>query len=120
MHISSGASDARSPHEPWNKGKLVGPKPPLTLQQVWEIRIRLQILNRTRDLALFNLAIDSKLRSCDLVRLRVADITQGGRVLGVTALGDTVQTAIAKAYQAVDKIRWEGVQFRTDIGKKAL
>ncbi len=47
-------------------------------------------------------------------------VTQGGRVLGVTALGDTVQTAIAKAYQAVDKIRWEGVQFRTDIGKKAL
>jgi len=81
MHISSGASDARSPHEPWNKGKLVGPKPPLTLQQVWEIRIRLQILNQTRDLALFNLAIDSKLRSCDLVRLRVADITHGGRVL---------------------------------------
>jgi len=50
MHISSGAPDAPSRHEPWNKGKLVGPKPPLTLQQVWEIRIRLQILNRTRDL----------------------------------------------------------------------
>lgn len=49
-----------------------------------------------------------------------AIVTQGGRVLGVTALGDTVQAAIAKAYQAVDKIRWEGVQFRTDIGKKAL
>lgn len=49
-----------------------------------------------------------------------AIVTQGGRVLGVTALGDTVQSAIAKAYQAVDKIRWEGVQFRTDIGKKAL
>ena len=76
MHISSGAPDAPLHHEPWNKGKLVGPKPPLTLQQVWEIRIRLQILNRTRDLVLFNLAIDGKLRSCDLVRLRVADITQ--------------------------------------------
>ena len=86
MHISSGASDARSPHEPWNKGKLVGPKPPLTLQQVWEIRIRLQLLNRTRDLALFNLAIDSKLRSCDLVRLRVADVTHGGRVLSRAAV----------------------------------
>ena len=81
MHISSGALDGPSRHEPWNKGKLVGPKPPLTLQQVWEIRIRLQILKRIRDLALFNLAIDSKLRSCDLVRLRVADITHGGREL---------------------------------------
>jgi len=80
MHISSEAPDAPTRREPWNKGKLVGPKPPLTLQQVWEIRIRLQILNRIRDLALFNLAIDSKLGSCDLVRLRVADITHGGRV----------------------------------------
>ena len=60
---------------------MVGQKPPLKLQEVWAIRIRLQILNRTRDIALFNLATDSKLRSCDLVRLRVADVAHAGRVL---------------------------------------
>ena len=54
---------------PWNKGKLIGQKPPLKLKEVWAIRIHLQIANRIRDLALFNLAIDSKLRSCDLVKL---------------------------------------------------
>jgi len=66
---------------PWNKGKLVGQKPPLKLQQVWAIRIRLQLMHRTRDLALFNLAIDSKLRSCDLVGIRVADVAHGAQVL---------------------------------------
>ena len=65
---------------PWNKGKLVGQKPPLKLREIWAIRIRLQLLRRTRDLALFNMAIDSKLRACDLVRLRVRDVSQGGQV----------------------------------------
>ena len=67
-------------HTPWNKDKLVGQKPPLKLQEVWTIRIRLQIANRIRDLALFNLAIDSKLRSCDLVTLRVRDIAHGSSI----------------------------------------
>jgi len=67
-------------HIPWNKGKLVGQKPPLKLKEVWAIRIRLQIGNRIRDLALFNLAIDSKLRSCDLVKLRVRDISYGSSI----------------------------------------
>ena len=62
---------------PWNKGKLVGQKPPLKLKDIWAIRVRLQIGRRTRELALFNLAIDSKLRSCDLVRLRVRDVCHG-------------------------------------------
>jgi len=53
---------------PWNKGKLTGQKPPLKLKEIWAIRIRLQISKQIRDLALFNLAIDSKLRSCDLVK----------------------------------------------------
>lgn len=64
-------------HIPWNKGKLIGQKSPLKLKEIWAIRIRLQLANRTRDLALFNLAIDSKLRSCDLVKLRVKDISHG-------------------------------------------
>lgn len=66
---------------PWNKGRLVGQKPPLKLQEVWAIRIRLQLLDRPRKIVLFNLAIDSKLRSCDLVRLQVADIAHAGGIL---------------------------------------
>ncbi len=65
---------------PWNKGKLVGQKLPLKLQEIWAIRIRPQIDNRHRDLALFNLAIDSKLRACDLLKFRVSDVSTGGRV----------------------------------------
>ena len=65
---------------PWNKGKLTGQKSPFKLKEIWAIRIRLQLANRLRDLALFNLAIDSKLRGCDLVRLRVCDVAQGDRV----------------------------------------
>ncbi len=64
----------------WNKGKLIGQKPPLKLKEIWAIRIRLQLAHRLRDLALFDLAIDSKLRGCDLVRLRVCDVAQGHRI----------------------------------------
>ena len=64
----------------WNKGCLVGQKRPLRPKEVWAIRVRLQIENGKRDLALFNLAIDSKLRGCDLVSLRVDDIAAGGHV----------------------------------------
>lgn len=63
--------------QPWNKGKLVGQKTPLRLRDIWAIRVRLQIAERTRDLALFDLAIDSKLRACDLTKLRVRDIAHG-------------------------------------------
>ncbi|WAK02313.1 tyrosine-type recombinase/integrase [Methylobacter sp. YRD-M1] len=73
-------SDENVRHIPWNKGKLIGQKFPLKLKEIWAIRIRLQLANRMRELALFNLAIDSKLRACDLVQLRVCDVTQGNRV----------------------------------------
>src|SRR5882672_2627484 len=62
---------------PWNKGKLVGQKAPFKLKEIWAIRMRLQIANRCRELALFNLAVDSKLRGCDLVQLRVRDVCHG-------------------------------------------
>lgn len=62
--------------EAWNKGKLVGQKAPLKMKDIWAIRMRLQLKGCTRDLALFNLGIDSKLRGCDLVQLRVWDIFQ--------------------------------------------
>ncbi|SOE87727.1 Phage integrase family protein [Burkholderia sp. YR290] len=69
------------PREAWNKGKLVGQKPPLRPKDVWAIRIHLQNAHSVRDLALFNLAIDSKLRGCDLVSLRVRDVTHVNQVL---------------------------------------
>ena len=69
-----------TPHKrlPWNKGKLTGAKPPLRLKHVWSIRTKLQIEGRARDLAMFNLAIDSKLRGCDVVAIRVEDVAAGG------------------------------------------
>lgn len=64
----------------WNKGRLIGQKSPLKPQQVWAIRVRLQVADHKRDLALFNLTIDCKLRGCDLVSLRVADIMNGDEI----------------------------------------
>ena len=65
---------------PWNKGRVTGQKPPLKRNEIWAIRVPLQLQGRVRDLALFNLAIDSKLRACDLVRLRVRDVTRANQV----------------------------------------
>jgi len=66
--------------KPWNKGKLVGQKAPLKPKEIWAIRVRLHMSERTRDLALFNLAIDSKLRSCELTSLRVRDVCHGEQI----------------------------------------
>ena len=74
------SSHTASHREAWNKGKLVGQKAPFKLQEIWAIRIRLQMQGRVRELALFDLGIDSKLRACDLVSLRVRDVCHGDRV----------------------------------------
>lgn len=73
-------STPHSRRKPWNKGKLIGQKLPLTMQEIWSIRMHLQTDGNLRDLALFNLAIDSKLRACDLLALRVSDVVSGGQV----------------------------------------
>lgn len=73
-------------HQPWNKARLIGPKPPLRLREIWIIRTRLQLAKRTRDLALFNLAIDSKLRGCDLVKLLVRDVAHSGKAVSRTTI----------------------------------
>ena len=65
---------------PWNKDRLIGQKLPLTLKQIWAIRMSLQSAGKVRDLALFNLAIDSKLRACDLLQIRVSDVCSEGLV----------------------------------------
>jgi len=67
---------------PWNKGKLIGAKPPLRPKHVWSIRTRLMVEGRTRDLAMFNLVIDSKLRGCDVVALKFQCIQSSPRVSG--------------------------------------
>ena len=66
-------TEANTTHrDPWNKGKIVGQKAPFKPKDIWALRVRLQMENRVRELALFNLGIDSKLRGCDLVALKVA------------------------------------------------
>lgn len=71
---------SKSDKIPWNQGKLVGQKAPLKPQEVWAIRVRLELAKNRRDLALFNLAVDSKLRGCDLLRIRVSDMRTGGEI----------------------------------------
>ena len=79
MHDSAADHTCRT-SAPWNRGTLIGPKPPLNAKEIWSIQLRLQVAQRIRDLALFNLALDSKLRACDLVALRVDDVALNGRV----------------------------------------
>src|ERR1700680_3145782 len=78
MQDSEKPSPATSKRTPWNKGKLTGAKPPPRPKHVWSIRTKLQMADRKRDLAMFNLAIDSKLRGCDVVALKVEDIAPHG------------------------------------------
>ena len=79
-HISD-KSEASVIHIPWNKGKITGQKPPLKPQTIWSIRVLLRLNGKIRDLALFNLAIDSKLRGCDMVKMRVSDVMHGQSVM---------------------------------------
>jgi hypothetical protein len=78
MHNEPSKKPGNPPQIPWNKGKLIGSKPPLRTKDVWSIRTKLQVERRTRDLAMFNLAIDSKLRGCDVVSLKVEDVAPHG------------------------------------------
>ena len=83
---------------PWNKGKLTGEKPPLRPKHVWSIRTKLQIEGRARDLAMFNLAIDSKLLGCDVVAIRVEDVAAGG---------DTADRATVRQKKTGRPVRFE-------------
>ncbi len=81
MPITNEPTFESNRRQPWNKGKFTGPKPPLQPRHVWAIRTRLQLAGRVRDLALFNLAIDSKLRGCDVVSLKVEDVAPHGHAI---------------------------------------
>lgn len=78
---TSSFTSSVSTHGGWNKGKIIGQKPPLKQKEIWAIRTRLEMGRDKRNLALFNLAIDSKLRGCDLVKIRINDIAHGKQVL---------------------------------------
>jgi len=78
MHDTQNSIMPAAKRIPWNKGKLTGAKPPLRPKHVWAIRTKLQMERQTRDLALFNLAIDSKLRGCDVVAIKVDDVAPNG------------------------------------------
>ncbi len=80
-HHQNTSTEERTRRVPWNKGKIIGAKPPLQPSHVWSIRTKLQMENKTRDLAPLNLAIDSKLRGCDVVAVRVEDVAPSGYAL---------------------------------------
>lgn len=79
-------SSNQSRHEPGNKGKLVGQKAPFKLNEIWAIRVRLQVEHRVRELFMFDLGLDSKLRACDLVKLKVRDICRHGHRMAARAI----------------------------------
>ena len=113
-------------HRPWNKGRLIGQKPPLKPKDVWTIHVRLQLEGRRCDLAMFNLAIDSKLRGRDLVRLRIDDVFAGGRVRdGVTVIqkktGRPVQFESPSKRAALSTSGWPPwVPAKTDTCSRAV
>ena len=78
MQHSSDNTHLAAPKVPWNKGKMIGAKPPLQTKRVWSIRPKLQMDSKNRDLAMFNLAIDSKLRGCDVVHIKMEDVAPRG------------------------------------------
>ena len=97
-------SDLHSSSIPWNKGKLIGQKSPLKLKEIWAIRVRLQLAKKLRDLALFNLAIDSKLRGSDLVKIRVCDIAKSG-MISSRAMVQQQKTGRAVQFEITEQTR---------------
>jgi integrase len=135
-HLGSMAADARHPQAlecimqeneivrsetkhriPWNKGKLTGAKPPLRPKHVWSIRTRLSIEGRTRDLALFNLAIDSKLRGCDVVALKVEDVAPNGYAIDRVTVRQR-KTGRPVKFEVTDQTRQAVDDYLKAIGKK--
>jgi hypothetical protein len=101
QHVSASHKPARVP---WNKGKFVGAKPPLRPSHVWSIRTKLQIEGKKRDLALFNLAIDSKLRGCDVVAIRVDDVAPSGYAMDRATIRQK-KTGRPVRFELTDKTR---------------
>ena len=102
---------------PWNKGKLLGAKPPLRTKHVWSIRSKLQVEGRKRDLAMFNLAIDSKLRGCDLVSLKVEDVAPHGLAIDRATVRQK-KTGHPVRFELTEQTREAVDDYITAAGKK--
>jgi integrase len=102
---------------PWNKGKLIGAKPPLRPKHVWAVRTRLMVEGRTRDLAMFNLAIDSKLRGCDVVALKVDDIAPNGYAIDRATVRQR-KTGRPVKFELTDQTRQAVDDYLRDASKK--
>jgi integrase len=116
VHVNSAEKPARRP--PWNKGKIVGAKPPLRPSHVWSIRTKLQIEGRKRDLALFNLAIDSKLRGCDLVAVRVDDVAPSGYAMDRATIRQK-KTGRPVRFELTDQARMTIDEYLNLTGRKS-
>src|SRR5438094_3770737 len=103
---------------PWNKGKLIGAKPPLRPKHVWSIRTRLMVEGRVRDLAMFNLAIDSKLRGCDIVALKVEDIAPNGYAIDRATVRQK-KTGRPVKFELTDQTRQAVDDYLKTAGKKS-
>src|SRR6476660_7970441 len=103
---------------PWNKGKLIGAKPPLRPSHVWSIRTKLQIEGRKRDLALFNLAIDSKLRGCDVVAVRVDDVAPSGYAMDRATIRQR-KTGRPVRFELTDQTRLAIDEYLRETGRKS-
>lgn len=103
---------------PWNKGKLIGAKPPLRPSHVWSIRTKLQMKDRKRDLALFNLAIDSKLRGCDVVAVRVDDVAPSGYAMDRATVRQK-KTGRPVRFELTDQTRQAIDEYLRLTGRKA-
>jgi integrase len=117
MHENEIPATAVPKRIPWNKGKLIGPRPPLRQKHVWAIRTRLQIERQVRELALFNLAIDSKLRGCDLVALRVDDVARNGNAIERTSVRQR-KTGRPVRFELTEQTRHAIDEYLTTAGKK--
>jgi integrase len=117
MHENEIPATAVPKRIPWNKGKLIGPRPPLRQKHVWAIRTRLQIERQVRELALFNLAIDSKLRGCDLVALRVDDVARNGNAIERTSVRQR-KTGRPVRFELTEQTRQAIDDYLTSAGKK--
>jgi integrase len=114
----SPVADKPAPRRPWNKGKLVGAKPPLRPSHVWSIRTKLQMQGRQRDLALFNLAIDSKLRGCDVVAVRVDDVAPSGYAVDRATIRQR-KTGRPVRFELTDQTRMAIDEYLRLTGRKA-
>ena len=118
MHENENSISLTTKRAPWNKGKLIGPRPPLRQKHVWAIRTMLQIERQIRDLALFNLAVDSKLRGCDVVAIRVDDVAPNGHAVARATVRQS-KTGRPVRFELTEQTRQAINEYLVASGRKA-